>query len=37
MKKINTLLENENVKLSLVIAAVFVITAAITIFGILKG
>lgn len=37
MKKINTLLANENVKASLVIGAVFLITAAVTIFGILKG
>lgn len=37
MKKINTLLANENVKASLVIAAVFLITAAITVYGIIKG
>lgn len=37
MKKINTLLSNDNVKASLVIAAVFLITAAITVFGIMKG
>ena len=37
MKKINTLLENENFKATLVIAAVFLITAVITVVGILVG
>ena len=36
MKKINTLLSNENVKASLVIGAVFLVTALLTIYGIYK-
>ena len=34
MKKINTLLKNENVMAAVVISAVFILTAAVTVFAI---
>jgi hypothetical protein len=37
MKKINTLLKNENVLATVIIASVFVLTAAITIYAVYKG
>lgn len=37
MKKINTLLKNENVLATVIIAGVFVLTAAITIYALYRG
>lgn len=36
MKKINTLLKNQNVQATIVITAVFLVTALITLIGLLK-
>jgi len=37
MKKINALLKNENVLATVIVAGVFVLTAAITIYALYKG